>query len=604
MFYLNETIKYARDCISDKILSCLRHKQVCQRFLNDIELIKTGESEYYWSEEWAEMLIKFTKMLTYKEGDLSNKPVDLMDFQKFILFNIFCIRNKKTNKRKYNSVWIQISRKNAKTQLLAIILLIKLSIESVFWNEKQQSQCCGNGFSKSMDIINECKSLMENTLLEKYNKFTIRSDYIMHNKTKSKLTGLNEKSMHKDGAKLSMLLIDEFHEFDDKKAEVINRARGFCSKDNLLAIISTAGVNQSYKQYSLYLKYCNMLDGILPLNDNIFIDIYELDKEDWSNDVYNIDNKNFIKSNPMKYRLESGRQQIDTDYEDIKIDNSNLSDFLAKIAGIWYTNTNKYYLDFNKYEKCIIPQEEEQYYKDIIKNSKNVFCGLDMSRKHDLSAFGITCSFYNQKTKQVEYIIDSHAFLPNLFDLNRKCNKDNIDYNRYINNNELTIQTEEELNQMKIYEYMINFMECKYGMEIDNKNKLIGLKNIAYDPAFCQMLALEMSKVYDIWAINQNHKSLNEATLTFREFIYTKKIHVFKNSLFDLCVTNAVTTSYMNFIKIDKTQSNFKIDNLDAVINSFKSAIFNTDLDKKQTNINNDLAIELLQQLNDNTKNN
>ena len=58
MTILEELIQYAQDCISGEIISCRKHKWACERFLRDVEHMRTDpEYPYTWSEERASEIV-------------------------------------------------------------------------------------------------------------------------------------------------------------------------------------------------------------------------------------------------------------------------------------------------------------------------------------------------------------------------------------------------------------------------------------------------------------------------------------------------------------------------------------------------------------------
>ena len=53
-----ELIKYCKDCINDKIISCKKHKQACKRLLHDFENENTNDFEYIWNEQEAQKIVR------------------------------------------------------------------------------------------------------------------------------------------------------------------------------------------------------------------------------------------------------------------------------------------------------------------------------------------------------------------------------------------------------------------------------------------------------------------------------------------------------------------------------------------------------------------
>ena len=52
----HELIKYANDCINDKIPSCIKHKWACMRFLRDVERAEKEDCFFFWDETEAKRI--------------------------------------------------------------------------------------------------------------------------------------------------------------------------------------------------------------------------------------------------------------------------------------------------------------------------------------------------------------------------------------------------------------------------------------------------------------------------------------------------------------------------------------------------------------------
>ena len=77
-------------------------------------------SKYYFDKESSHRAISFIeRFCTHTKGELTKKPFLLEDWQKEIVGNIFGWKDKKTNLRKYRTVFIAVPRKNGKTTLCA-----------------------------------------------------------------------------------------------------------------------------------------------------------------------------------------------------------------------------------------------------------------------------------------------------------------------------------------------------------------------------------------------------------------------------------------------------------------------------------------------------
>ena len=77
---------------------------------------------YYFDKQAASKAISFIEtFITHTKGELAGQPFILEEWQKEIVGNIFGWKNKKTDLRKYKTVFIEVPRKNGKTTLCAAI---------------------------------------------------------------------------------------------------------------------------------------------------------------------------------------------------------------------------------------------------------------------------------------------------------------------------------------------------------------------------------------------------------------------------------------------------------------------------------------------------
>ena len=67
-----ELIKYAKQCIDDKIISCTKHKWACMRFLRDVDRLKSDKNyPYKWDEAEAKKIVD-------DDPDCANPKYDLL----------------------------------------------------------------------------------------------------------------------------------------------------------------------------------------------------------------------------------------------------------------------------------------------------------------------------------------------------------------------------------------------------------------------------------------------------------------------------------------------------------------------------------------------
>ena len=97
--------------------------------------------KYFYDKQAAEKAISFIEtFITHTKGELSGKPLLLENWQKEIVGNIFGWKDKKTNLRKYRTVFIEVPRKNGKTTLCAAIGIYMLFADSERGGKYMQQQ--------------------------------------------------------------------------------------------------------------------------------------------------------------------------------------------------------------------------------------------------------------------------------------------------------------------------------------------------------------------------------------------------------------------------------------------------------------------------------
>lgn len=126
MLIKDELIRYAENCISGEILSGKKHIWACKRFLKDIT---RKDWEYIWNEEEAEKIVKWFSYLRHSKGELAGQPIILTVWQKFCLCQIYAWRDKKTGKKRFKTSFIEVARKQAKSQMQAGVLLYEMSVQ-------------------------------------------------------------------------------------------------------------------------------------------------------------------------------------------------------------------------------------------------------------------------------------------------------------------------------------------------------------------------------------------------------------------------------------------------------------------------------------------
>ena len=442
--------------------------------------------------------------------------------------------------------------------------LYEISVCATKNQENYEYYTAGTKRDQSKIILNEAKLMLNNSPLK--SKFKITRDAILHRKTGSFIKALSkEDGQNGDGTNPAGLILDEYHQH--KTTEFYDLGLGSNTKEPLLMIITTAGMDLTYPCYTQEYTYCS---GILNpdvdiWNEEYLIDICEVDPEDYKEDIKNLeDEKLWEKANPIRMSYENGRKKIRNAWNIAKSIPEKMTAFLTKMLNIWVQAKENGYMDMAKWKTCQVKEIP------IDTRGLDVYVGFDMSAKIDLTSVAFVIPFLSEEVdesgkKIMKYIIYSHSFIPNREKLAERKAKDKVDYDAWERLGFLTVTDTPIVDQATVMNYVLD--TCR--------KKEWNIQTLCFDPANASKLMMDLSdEGYDVEEVFQSHKSLNESTQGFREQVYSGNILYLYNPVLNYAMSNAVIRRNNGLIKIDKDATTKRIDPVDAVLCAYKLAMY------------------------------
>lgn len=548
---LAELIDYSKDILSDKILSCKRHKQACQRFLDDLDKMQYDYYDWYWDEKEAQRVVKWFGYCKHSKGALEGQKLELNSWQKFVVCNIESWKHKDTDYRRFRFVFIQVGRKNAKSQMEAGMASYECGAKNhnaaeiyTLGVEREQAQ-----------IVFEEVDLMLTKPLKK--KFHVTQKIIRHKNSKSFIKHLSKKAGKTgDGKNPQMAIVDEYHAHPDSRMYDVMKSGMMSRTDPLLVIITTAGFDyEGTACYSEYKDCCDILDGIID-NDRYFVMICELEKDD---DPF--DETKWIKANPVLCSYDEGVQSMKENAKLAKYtsDEKKKLDFLTKNCNIYVAQGENKYIDVEYFKECMKNITLEDF------KGSDCYIGIDLSKTGDLTSICFEFPFVDNGVRK--YAIFTHSFIPSEV-VAEKSKTDNVPYDLWIRKGYLTKTT---ANEGLIVDYwsVINYIE-NIKKEYD-----LNVIQIGYDPHNASLLVGELeNRGYECIEIGQSCAKLNEPTINFRDLIKVKQIVHDGNKLFIWSLNNCETDmNSFGEVKLSKKSRFKRIDPVACTIFSHKLAI-------------------------------
>lgn len=573
---LDELKRYVRYCLEDKkiteyedYISCTKHKQACLRFLHDVERTKDKDCTFYWDDKEAEKIVTWFRYLYHSKGELAGKPIELNLWEKFFVCQIYGWRMKATGRRRFKKSFIEVARKNAKSQLEAGISLYEISVIATENDEVSQAFTAGTKRDQSKVVFDEAGLMLSKSPLKQ--KFLVKVGEIVHKKTKSTLKPLSkEDGKTGDGTNPALLVLDEYHQH--KTEEFYRLGMGANSKEPLLMIITTAGEDLTYPCYTVEYNYCSkILDPDVDITDDeYFVDILELDPGDYKG-IESLDNERlWHKANPIRMTYPAGVEKIRGDYKKARVQHEELAGFLTKEMNVWVQMKKDQYMDMAKWSECAVDK------CPIDLNGAPTYWGFDLSSKHDLTSVTLVIPYQTDDLDDmgkpvVNYWVFTHSFIPNEDALRDHIATDRVPYDVWVDEGWLTVTGTDIIDQSTVMKYVIDY---------SNEHKL-SLQAFCFDPANASKLEMDLDEAYGgrvrVEEVYQSTKSQNESTKGFRDAVLAGRVKHDKNPLMSYAMSNAIVrTNQDGLIKIDKGMATKRIDPVDATLDAFKLAMYHS----------------------------
>ena len=129
--------------------------------------------------------------MRHSKGVLAGQPIILTSWQKFILCQLYGWRHKDTGRRRFTIGFIEVGRKNAKSQMLGGVALYECGVTSTKNGEICECYTAGTKRDQSMIILQECINMLKGSPLQ--SRFKVSRTRVEHRKTRSFIRALSKE---------------------------------------------------------------------------------------------------------------------------------------------------------------------------------------------------------------------------------------------------------------------------------------------------------------------------------------------------------------------------------------------------------------------------
>lgn len=512
-------------------------KKQCSIFL---DIADGKSSKYVIDEKRINKIDKICKILVMAKGIKTGEKIykALSGYQWLLIVASLCtVYRENKKRRRYETVILEICRKNGKTFIVAFLMLLLFYLEPKF----------SRFFSVAPDgaLAKEIKQALEplikaNASVFEEGEFKILRDCIRHIPTDTVYTPLNYSKDRMDGKEPTVFVADEVGALPTAYAIESMRSGQLLVINKLGFIISTKypTIDNPMEDEVGYAK--KVLDGIIE-DETVFALLYEPNEtKNWATDDNII-----LQSNPLAIEIPAVYKDL-LDKRRKAIEREKLREnFLTKHCNIIYQGAGtESFIDVTEVQKCRVDK--------IDWSGKEVFIGVDLSMTND------NCSVAMTSCDDDVIIAEAISFIPD-GRIEEKNQFEKINYYDFINAMKC-IACGDKTVDYKVIEDFVFAIEDKYDVVV---------MAIGYDRYNALSSAQKWDEKYNTVCIRQHSDTLHPPTKLLYEKIMNGKFRYEDNKLLEINFQNAKCVYDTNMNRyVNKKKSNGKIDMVVALINS------------------------------------
>ncbi|HFI0265313.1 TPA: terminase large subunit [Streptococcus suis] len=397
----------------------------------------------------ADRAVTFINNLSHTKGKWAGKRFDLLPWQEQIVRDLFGIVKEDGN-RQFLTAYIEIPKKNGKSELAAAIALYLLYADNEASAEVYGAACDRNQASIVFDVAKQMVQMSRP--LEKRSKIMGATKRIVNYSNAGFYQVLSAETGTKHGLNVSGLVFDEIHAQPNRHLyDVLTKGSGDAREQPLFFIITTAGTDRNSICYELHTKALDILNG-RKKDTSFYPVVYGLsDEDDWN------DEANWLKANPSLGHT-IGIDRVRDAYQQA-LDNPAEENVFKQLRLNMWTSSSVAWIPEHVYAKGNDPIQYESL------KGRSCYAGLDLSSTSDITAFVLV---FPPRFEEENYIVMPFFWLPE-DTLELRCRRDHVLYDVWERHG--YIKTTE--GNVVHYGFIEKFIE--------DLSKIYHIKEIAYD---------------------------------------------------------------------------------------------------------------------------
>ena len=497
----------------------------------------------HYDKDAADYAVMFIESLCHTKGTWAGKPFELIDWQEQIIRDLFGVL-KPNGYRQFNTAYIEIPKKQGKSELAAAVALLLLCGDG---EERAEVYGCAADrnqakivFDVAVDMVRFCPALSKRVkILESQKKIT----YLP---TNSSYQVLSADVANKHGFNTHGVIFDELHTQPNRKLfDVMLQGSGDARMQPLYFLITTAGNDTNSICYEVHQKAIDIAEG-RKVDPTFYSVIYgAAEDEDWT------DPKVWKKANPS-LGITVGIDKVTAACESAQQNPGEENAFRQLRLNQWVKQSVRW-MPMDKWDACAFPVSEDDL------EGRICYGGLDLSSTTDITAFVLVFPPLDEEDK---YYILPYFWIPEET-LDLRVRRDHVPYDLW--ERQGTLMTTE--GNVVHYGYIEKFIE-RLGEKFN-------IREIAFDRwGAVQMVQNLEGMGFTVVPFGQGFKDMSPPTKELMKLVLEEKIAHGGHPVLRWMMDNIfIRTDPAGNIKADKEKSTEKIDGAIATIMGLDRAI-------------------------------
>lgn len=364
--------------------------------------------ESHYDAAKADRAVRFIENLCHTKGRWAGKPFWLLPWQERIVRDIFGVVREDST-RQFRTAYVEIPKKNGKSELAAAIALYLL-----YADNEPSAEVYGAAADRQQAsiVFDVAKRMVEMTpALMKRSKIMAATKRLVNYSNVGFYQVLSAEVGTKHGLNVSGLVLDELHVQPNRNLiDVLTKGSGDARTQPLYFLITTAGTDRNSICYEYHTKAKDILDG-RRIDPSFYPVIYGLnDGDDWNAE------ESWYKANPsLGYTITIDRVR---DAHREALTNPAEENVFRQLRLDQWGGSAVAWIPEHIYDKGNLPIDLEKL------RGRECYAGLDLSSTSDITAFVLVFPPRNENEK---YIVVPHFWLPRET-LNLRVRRDHVPY--------------------------------------------------------------------------------------------------------------------------------------------------------------------------------